>query len=921
MTGARSVVLRRSELLALLLSPVVTAAEPNEWSSTGLQGGPVRGIEFATSTPGVALLAAGHAIYRTTDGGATWTEVHRPGLSSSVTFARDPAGPSRLIVAGSGVQPLLTDDGGQTFTPVSRFVVPNTGAYESTVAIAADGVWYGGTSLGTVFRSTDQGETWVARSSGLTSSTSRQVERLVIDPRNSERVYALLADVGNNLYSTANGGLSWSLHAGVCDKGCVDIALSPQMPDQLLVASGTGLFASGDAGQTWVQRDARVFSTVRFDALVPGRVLAVAANNSLTRSDDGGQTWDFTAPLPVGSNAYLTAAFAFDPLQPGRVLLGTSQGAFLTEDAGTTWLERNSGINGVNVGHVISLPAGFAPAGTFAVDASVRPGLLVYDPAPQRWSHLGGGSLQALAPDVHIVSLARGAAPPSFYAGSIRGLFRSDDGGANWVKAPSLASASIGSVAASASDPQSVYVVANGEVLFSDDGGLTFDSRSSGLPSSGVAQLLIDRYDQNRLVAYSGDALGIFRTSNGGVSWHQTPSGPGSNELWRLAADPEEFSTLYAATSDGLWKSIDAGDSWAVLPGDHFVGHVAVDAYDPAHIVRASYQLAGHGFERSVDGGETWELIPRSSPGLSRGVAFDYTTPGGLMTIVDAGGIETLQLALDVEVTSATPALPVHAPADVEIVVHNRGPYAASQLVLTAAVPRTGTRAQPSRGECEVPGASSFVRCDLGALRAGESILVTFDTPEFFSGDDPVRFELNGREPDPDLGNNQLTLVVERRSDLAVTLSSSAATIAPDGTVTLVLIVSNGDFSPAEDVRFNVQLPAPLQFVSVPSGLSCVESGPSPASALSCVVGALSRHSSAEFRMTVTARQVGIALVTASVTSQGTDPVPGNNSSSATISVVVPPAASSGGDGGGGAIAWPLVLSLAGFAAHRRRSA
>ena len=325
-------------------------------------------------------------------------------------------------------------------------------------------------------------------------------------------------------------------------------------------------------------------------------------------------------------------------------------------------------------------------------------------------------------------------------------------------------------------DPQSLYVVAFGDVLYSGDAGSTFVTRDAGLPGAG--DLIIDPEDPSKLYsAATGSAQGIYRTTDGGVTWQPASSGLGSSTIWRVAVDPADFSTLYAATSDGLRKSTDSGDTWSALPGDHFVGHVAVDHFDSAHVIRASYQLPDNGLQRSLDGGHTSELIPPPSSGLTRGVAYDYTTPTNLMTIVDTGGVEVIQIAPDIEIARAPSTTAVSTP--VQVVVSNRGPYAASHVVLTAAVPRTGTTAQTTRGGCSTDDITQSVRCEIGVLRAAETVVVSFDFKQLLLGDE-VQLAAAAREPDPVTSNNTLT-VAGSFGPVSVSPPASSAAITDAG--------------------------------------------------------------------------------------------------------------------------------------------
>src|SRR5262245_51292909 len=106
----------RCLLAVLALQSAAVMAAPNQWTRTGPDGGPAWSIDYATMTPGVALAVAGHEIYRTTDNGVSWTEVHGLGVADNVRIARDPGNANRLVVGGSGIQTVRTEDGGRTYT-------------------------------------------------------------------------------------------------------------------------------------------------------------------------------------------------------------------------------------------------------------------------------------------------------------------------------------------------------------------------------------------------------------------------------------------------------------------------------------------------------------------------------------------------------------------------------------------------------------------------------------------------------------------------------------------------------------------------------------------------------------------------------------------------------------------------------------
>ncbi|MGH8241614.1 MAG: hypothetical protein ACREXP_31970, partial [Steroidobacteraceae bacterium] len=251
-------------------------------------------------------------------------------------------------------------------------------------------------------------------------------------------------------------------------------------------------------------------------------------------------------------------------------------------------------------------------AWTFAVGASGNPGLYAYDAAGRRWSSLGSASLLASSNEVRILALGSSdAAPSTLYSGGQGGLFRSTDAGQTWSKTTtSLDSERIEDIVVSPSNPENLYVASSSGVQYSVNGGTTFVPRAGGLPAGFVTGLIGDPDDQNNLyVVRRGASPSIYRTIDGGVSWQAADNGIGSNDIWRIVADAENFAVVYAATSAGLYESADSGATWTLLPGSPLVTDVAVDRFDSAHVVRVSNAEGQNQVQRSVDGGQTWEIV------------------------------------------------------------------------------------------------------------------------------------------------------------------------------------------------------------------------------------------------------------------------------------------------------------------------
>src|SRR5262245_52109652 len=105
-----------------------------------------------------------------------------------------------------------------------------------------------------------------------------------------------------------------------------------------------------------------------------------------------------------------------------------------------------------------------------------------------------------------------------------------------------------------------------------------------------------------------------------------TSIGPDGGGINALAIDPQNPRTLYSATSGGIFKSTDGGESWKVLsaPDGLDVSVVAISPLNPATV----YAGTSTGVFKTTDGGSTW-----SSPQMSFPVFTMAIAPGSAGTI------------------------------------------------------------------------------------------------------------------------------------------------------------------------------------------------------------------------------------------------------------------------------------------------
>src|SRR6185295_2079946 len=192
--------------------------------------------------------------------------------------------------------------------------------------------------------------------------------------------------------------------------------------------------------------------------------------------------------------------------------------------------------------------------------------------------------------------------PTVLYAGTwCQGLFKSVDAGVTWRGTGLIGDGvCVGSVVVDPRAPATLYV--NGSR--STDGAATWSR--FGPPSAPRSILVIDPQAPTTLYAGS-DGSGVFKTTDGGGSWHTASSGLFRPPVTVVAVDPSAPGTVYAGTStSGFFKSTDSGGSWRRAGTDLSPGASAL-AIDP-HVPTTLYAGVGVNVAKSTDGGETWNL-------------------------------------------------------------------------------------------------------------------------------------------------------------------------------------------------------------------------------------------------------------------------------------------------------------------------
>jgi photosystem II stability/assembly factor-like uncharacterized protein len=293
---------------------------------------------------------------------------------------------------------------------------------------------------------------------------------LAMDPSNPTVLYA--GTLGRGVYVSHDGGDGWS-QSGLVGANIYTLVIDPASP-ATLYAGGSGLFKSRDGGATWTalasgQPELRATVALVIDPASPATLYAGTSYGSIFRTTDGGSTWSALA----GLKAHRINALAIDPTSPETLYAGIDRGGVLkltSADGGHHWTAASTGLSGVTVNSL-----------------AIGPG----SPTDSATLYAGGEGV-----------VFKHATPEGWTAAITSGL----PGGIN-------------ALAVDASNPDTVYAAARGAVFRSTDGGINWVEVGTGLSLSLVNALVIDTTSPSRL--YAGTFRGVFKTIDGGARWQR----------------------------------------------------------------------------------------------------------------------------------------------------------------------------------------------------------------------------------------------------------------------------------------------------------------------------------------------------------------------------------------------------------------
>lgn len=315
--------------------------------------------------------------------------------------------------------------------------------------------------------------------------------------------------------------------------------------------------------------------------------------------------------FPVGPDGGDARSLASDPKDPKHLFLGTATGwVYQSRDGGRNWehlakvgrrddlILDNIVVDLANTQHIL--------VSAWVVD---RPdgGLFESQDGGHTWAHnqqMQGQSIRALAQSA--------SNPAVFVAGSLKGVYRSEDGGKDWVRISPAESKEIHEIESIAIDPLDPDVIYAGTWHLpwkTTDGGEHWQNIKQGvIDDSDVFSIIIDPKEPKTV--YASACSGIYKSTDAGEMFHKVQGIPSTARRTRvLMQHPQQADTVFAGTTEGLFRTMDAGQTWERMTEPNLiVNDIYIDPKEPDHMLLATDRA---GVLASADGGMTFQSSNR----------------------------------------------------------------------------------------------------------------------------------------------------------------------------------------------------------------------------------------------------------------------------------------------------------------------
>ena len=589
----------------------------------------------------------GAGILKSTNGGTSWVHYCGPfcgpvgqdgyygGGARIGGLAVDPRNNQVVLAA---VQLLFEDgiyrsaDGGQTWTQVLSGAPGDSVMFDPTgnVAYASMGDTFSGETEG-VFKSTDGGMTWNPdNGTGGNSLPLAGAGRIVLAmaPSTPTTLFAGIENVNDGtllgMFKTTDGGSNWTqlLNAqDYCTPQCsYDNVIAVQPTNANVIFAGgafsTTLIRSLDGGQTWtVLQSAQNFGTVHADM----HAMAFTPDGKrLYLGNDGGAYITLQPTVQNPNFISLSNTLSLIQFYPGLSIHPTNPAIAIggTQDNGTemlsgtlAWDDVTCGDGGYTAIDFVVPSTMYATCQTIDIQKSTMNG------AAGSWNEASSGIDYSDRVDFIPPLVMDPSQSSTLYFGTFR-VYQTKDGANTWnAISPDLTNGPsfwgiVTTMAVAPTDSNTVYAGtgdSNVQVTHNAGSGTsaTWTNVTHGLPPRVITQVAVDpKIATKAYVTFSGftgfgDNQGhVFRTANGGASWQDISSNLPNTPVNCIVIHPTMTNILIVGTDVGVFYTTNGGSSWSPL----------VNGLPRVAVLGLNYHRASKILRASTHGRGVWDI-------------------------------------------------------------------------------------------------------------------------------------------------------------------------------------------------------------------------------------------------------------------------------------------------------------------------
>jgi hypothetical protein len=520
--------------------------------------GTIRKVLVHPTNTNIVFACASNGIFRSTNGGTNWTQVH---TSPKEDIEFKPDDPNIMISSGTNVARSV--DGGITWVILtSAEGITNTGRTLVSVSPADPNVVYAvqanGSSFGRMYRSTNAGASFTTTVVGSSATgtnyfgyeasgtgTGGQATydmAMDVSPINANDVYI----AGIICWRSTNGGTSFSAltvwsYPNATGYNHADVHGLFWVNSNIYSISDGGVYKSSDNGDNWVDLSSglsiRQFYRIALSQTNPMVITGGAQDNGSVTRQDAGNWADW-----LGADGMEGLVSPTNHLK----IWGTTQGGSLyrSVNGGNTY----SGLSEPGTGNWVT-PLLIHPSDENILYGGWN-GVYKSTTGGTSWTNISLGTISSLLVDLAISP----SNPTTIYASIGSTLYVTNNDGGTWAvrSAPST----INDICVDPTNPDKIWIACNSSsnrVLVSTNGGASFTNISSDLPSIVARTVVVDNNTPRGI--YVGMNIGVFYKDEIATSWTDYSDNLPMVAINELEIQQNTGMIRVATYGRGVWES------------------------------------------------------------------------------------------------------------------------------------------------------------------------------------------------------------------------------------------------------------------------------------------------------------------------------------------------------------------------------